>query len=165
MERLWAPWRREYILGSRKTKGCIFCQKTKENKDEENYVLFREKNCLVMLNVFPYNNGHLMVAPHRHVKSVENLTEEEAKEMMKILCQMVSLLKEVLHPEGFNVGMNLGKVAGAGVVDHVHLHIVPRWKGDSHFMSVLSDTRIISEALRETYNQLKGKLTKLSAQT
>jgi ATP adenylyltransferase len=101
-----------------------------------------------------------MVAPYRHVESVENLTEEEAKEMMKILCQMVNLLKEVMRPEGLNVGMNLGKVAGAGVVDHVHLHIVPRWKGDSHFMSVLSDTRIISEALKETYNQLKGKLSK-----
>jgi len=161
MERLWAPWRREYILGTRKTKGCIFCQKAKENKDEKNYVLFRGKDCLVMLNLFPYNNGHLMVAPYRHVKSVENLTEGEAKEMMKILCQMASLLKEVLHPEGFNVGMNLGKVAGAGVVDHVHLHIVPRWKGDSHFMSVLSDTRVISEALKETYNQLKAKLPRV----
>ncbi len=164
MERLWAPWRREYILGTRKTKGCIFCQKPKENKDEENYVLFRGKDCLVILNVFPYTNGHLMVAPYRHVKSVENLTQEEAREMMEILRKMVGLLKEVLHPEGFNVGMNLGKVAGAGIVGHVHLHIVPRWKGDSHFMSVLSDTRVISEALRQTYSQLKDKLTKLSPQ-
>ncbi len=115
-----------------------------------------------MLNVFPYTNGHLMVAPYRHVKSPENLTEEEATETMEILCKMISLLKEVLHPEGFNVGMNLGKVAGAGIVDHVHLHIVPRWKGDSHFMSVLSDTRVISEALRQTYSQLKDKLTRFS---
>jgi len=103
-----------------------------------------------------------MVAPYRHVKSVENLTQEEAREMMEILRKMLSLLKEVLHPEGFNVGMNLGKVAGAGIVDHVHLHIVPRWKGDSHFMSVLSNTRVISEALRQTHSQLKDKLNKLS---
>ncbi len=158
MERLWAPWRREYVMRTKEEVECIFCRKAKETRDEENLVLMRGERVLVMLNLFPYNNGHLMVSPYRHIGSIEDLDEREAKEMMKVLSDMVGLLGQVLHPEGFNVGMNLGKVAGAGVVDHVHLHIVPRWKGDTHFMSVLSNTRIISESLKDTYRHLREKL-------
>lgn len=157
MKKLWAPWRVDYIL-NKKEKGCIFCQKPKEDRDEENYILLRGEKCLVMLNAFPYNNGHLMIAPYRHINSIENLKEEEVGEIMKILSQMTVLLKEVMHPDGFNIGINLGDVAGAGVVDHLHLHIVPRWKGDCNFMPVLSDTKVISEALQQTYRKLRENL-------
>jgi len=157
MKRLWAPWRIDYIL-DKKEKGCIFCQKSKEDKDEENYILLRGEKCLVMLNAFPYNNGHLMIAPYRHIASIENLREGEAVEIMKILSRMTLLLKEVMHPDGFNIGVNLGDVAGAGIVDHLHFHIVPRWKGDCNFMPVLSDTKVISEALQQTYRKLRENL-------
>jgi len=151
MERLWAPWRIEYIMGE-KNKECIFCQKSKEHKDEENYILLRRKKCIVMLNIFPYNNGHLMIAPYRHIGSIEQLNKEESE------AQMVKLLKRVLHPAGFNIGMNLGKVAGAGIVGHLHIHVVPRWRGDSNFMPVISETKVISEALQKTYQKLKEGL-------
>ena len=154
MKRLWAPWRIEYILGEKESK-CIFCEKPKQEKDEDNYILFRGRSCLVMLNAYPYNNGHLMIAPYRHIDSVEDLDHDEAREMMEILSRMITLLKKVLRPEGFNVGMNLGSVAGAGVADHLHLHVVPRWEGDTSFMPLISDTKIISESLRKTYQKLK----------
>ncbi len=157
MKRLWAPWRVEYILGEKESK-CIFCEKPKQEKDEDNYILFRGKRCLVMLNAYPYNNGHLMIAPYRHLDSVEDLEDDEAREMMEILSRMITLLKKVLHPEGFNVGMNLGSVAGAGIVDHLHLHLVPRWKGDTNFMPLISNTKIISESLRKTYQKLKENM-------
>lgn len=154
MKRLWAPWRIEYILGEKESK-CIFCEKPKQEKDEDNYILFRGRSCLVMLNAYPYNNGHLMIAPYRHIDSVEDLDHDEAREMMEILSQMITLLKKVLRPEGFNVGMNLGSVAGTGVADHLHLHVVPRWEGDTSFMPLISNTKIISESLRKTYQKLK----------
>jgi ATP adenylyltransferase len=157
MKRLWAPWRIEYILGEKEGK-CIFCEKPKHDKDEDNYILFRGKRCLVMLNAYPYNNGHLMIAPYRHLDSVEDLEDDEAREMMEILSQMITLLKKVLRPEGFNVGMNLGSVAGAGIVDHLHLHVVPRWKGDTNFMPLISNTKIISESLRKTYQKLRENM-------
>jgi len=157
MKRLWAPWRIEYIL-SEKEGECIFCEKPKQEKDEDNYILFRGKRCLVMLNAYPYNNGHLMIAPYRHIDSVEDLESDEASDMMEILSRMITLLKKVLRPEGFNVGMNLGSVAGAGIVDHLHLHVVPRWKGDTSFMPLISNTKIISESLRKTYQKLKENM-------
>jgi ATP adenylyltransferase len=157
MKRLWAPWRIEYILGEKEGK-CIFCEKPQQEKDEDNYILFRGKRCLVMLNAYPYNNGHLMIAPYRHIDSVESLEDDEAKEIMEILSRMITLLKKVLRPEGFNVGMNLGSVAGAGIVDHLHLHVVPRWKGDTNFMPLISNTKIISESLHKTYQKLKENM-------
>jgi len=149
MRRIWAPWRLEYILND-KEEECIFCEKSKESKDVENYILLRGEKCLVMLNAFPYNNGHLMIIPYRHVASIEDLKEDETREMI--------LLKKVMSPDGFNVGMNLGDVAGAGIMGHLHLHIVPRWKGDCNFMPVLSDTKVIPEALRQTYQKLKESM-------
>lgn len=157
MKRLWAPWRIEYILGE-KEGTCIFCEKPKQEKDEDNYILLRGKRCLVMLNAYPYNNGHLMIAPYRHIDSVEDLEGDEARDMMEILSRMITLLKKVLRPEGFNVGMNLGSVAGAGIVGHLHLHVVPRWKGDTNFMPLISNTKIISESLRKTYQKLKENM-------
>ncbi len=157
MKRLWAPWRIEYILGEKESK-CIFCEKPKQEKDEDNYILLRGKRCLVMLNAYPYNNGHLMIAPYRHIDSVEDLEGDEARDMMEILSRMITLLKKVLRPGGFNVGMNLGSVAGAGIVGHLHLHVVPRWKGDTNFMPLISNTKIISESLRKTYQKLKDNM-------
>ena len=158
MQRLWAPWRTKYIVGNCKRKGCLFCEKLKERKDEENYILFRGKHCMVMLNAYPYNNGHLMIVPYRHICSVEELSKEETEEMMEVLFKMVRVVKEVMHPEGFNIGINLGKAGGAGIVDHLHLHIVPRWVGDSNFMLTLSETKVISEALSKTYHKLKERI-------
>ncbi len=159
MQRLWAPWRGKYIAGICRQEGCLFCEKSKERKDKENYILFRGRHCMVMLNIYPYNNGHLMIAPYRHIASVEKLRKEEIGEIMDVLSKMVKVIKEVMHPEGFNIGMNLGKAGGAGIADHLHLHIVPRWVGDSNFMLSLSGTKVISEALSETYHKLKEKIS------
>ncbi len=154
MEKLWSSWRTEYIRGE-KTKECIFCQKLQENKDSENYVLFRGKTNFVMLNKYPYNPGHLMVAPFRHLATLDELTDEELFEHFDSVRSSVRALKEVYKPEGFNIGINLGLVAGAGVESHVHTHIVPRWNGDTNFMPVLADTKVLSEGLASTYAQLK----------
>lgn len=156
MKILWAPWRIKYILG--KKEKCIFCDKVKNNNDRENYVLLRGKDGFVMLNTFPYNNGHLMVAPYRHVPDFEGLEESELGEMMGLVKKSTQILKKALHPEGFNIGINLGKVAGAGVEGHIHIHIVPRWEGDSSFISTVGDTKIIPESLEETYKKLLSAL-------
>lgn len=158
MHRLWAPWRSQYVRREEREEGCIFCKKPGENRDEENYILLRGETSFVMLNTFPYNNGHLMIAPYRHLSSLEEMNSEESIEMMELLRRMVKLLRKALQPEGFNIGMNLGKAGGAGVVDHVHLHIVPRWIGDYNFMPLLSETKVIPEALEQTYRELKRRL-------
>jgi len=157
MRKIWAPWRVEYIR-SEKAKECIFCQKPAENKDTLNYVLFRGKTSFVILNNYPYNPGHLMVAPFRHLASLDDLTDEELFEHFDLVRQSARAIKEAYKPEGFNIGMNLGRVAGAGVEGHVHTHIVPRWNGDTNFMPVLSDTKVLPEALASTYAQLKKKI-------
>lgn len=160
MEQLWAPWRIEYILQPDKS-GCFLCQKPKENKDESNLVLHRGRNNFILLNSFPYNPGHLMVAPYRHVGYLEELTDVEAKEHFDMVKLSIRLLNQVVKPTGFNIGMNLGKVAGAGVDDHVHTHIVPRWQGDTNFMPVISNTKVLPEALAATYQKLKQGLSEV----
>jgi len=158
MRKIWAPWRVEYIR-SEKSKGCIFCQKPAENIDTRNYILFRGKTSFVILNNYPYNPGHLMVAPFRHLASLDDLTEEELFEHFNLVRRSARAIKEAYKPEGFNIGMNLGRVAGAGVEGHVHTHVVPRWNGDTNFMPVLSDTKVLPEALASAYAQLKEKIT------
>ncbi|MBC7189496.1 HIT domain-containing protein [Candidatus Aerophobetes bacterium] len=158
MQILWAPWRLKYILKSGKEKGCIFCQKPRENKDRDNYILLRGENCFVILNAFPYNNGHLLIVPYRHISSVEELNPEESKELMELTGKMVAVLRKVMRPDGFNIGINLGRAAGAGIEDHLHIHIVPRWVGDCNFMPVLSETKVIPEALDKTYEKLKREV-------
>ena len=153
MQQLWAPWRMSYITNA-KEEGCIFCNGQHEGNDSERLVLHRGKHTIVMLNKYPYNNGHLMVAPRRHVASLEDLKPEEAIDLMADIQRCCVLLKEVLSPQGFNIGANLGKVAGAGIEDHIHFHIVPRWQGDTNFMPILTETRVIPEHLAETYNRL-----------
>jgi ATP adenylyltransferase len=156
MKYIWAPWRIQYIRGE-KPKGCILCDKPAEDKDKENYILYRGKKNFIMLNSFPYNPAHLLVAPYRHVASIEGLTAEERNEHYEILSRCIQVLKEELKPAGFNIGANLGKVAGAGIADHFHSHIVPRWEGDTNYIPVLADIRIVPQALADTYDALKGK--------
>lgn len=159
MERLWAPWRIEYIekQGSNEHE-CIFCSKPNERNDRKNLIIMRGKHVFVILNAYPYTNGHLMVTPYRHIATVLDMNEEEGMDMLKYLKISLELLKDTLKPEGFNIGANIGKVAGAGIADHFHLHIVPRWSGDTNFMPVLVDTRIIPEYLEHTYEKLLAKL-------
>lgn len=157
MENLWAPWRIDYIL-SKKPAGCIFCDKPAENRDEDNLILFRGKYHFIILNAYPYNNGHMMVVPYRHTATLAKWAPDEQQEMMALADLGVELLKRTMRPDGFNLGINMGLVGGAGVADHIHLHIVPRWNGDTNFMPVLSDTRVISEHLRATYRKLKEEL-------
>ncbi len=155
MERLWAPWRMEYIASGGSGEGCFLCEKTQSpEKDDENYVLFRGKSCFVLLNTYPYNNGHLMVAPYRHVGDFAALGDDELLELMKISQLSVSALERAMGAQGFNIGFNLGRVAGAGLVDHIHLHIVPRWGGDTNFMPIIADVKVIPEALEKTYEKL-----------
>ena len=158
MERLWAPWRMSYILGE-KVSRCIFCTSAAASDDQESLVLYRDSNCFIMMNRFPYNNGHLMVAPLRHVGNLEELEDAEGLELMQLLRLSIVVMRAELGPEGFNIGCNLGHTAGAGIVDHVHLHVVPRWNGDTNFMPVLSETKIINEALGQTYAKLKERFS------
>ncbi|KPL00262.1 MAG: HIT family hydrolase [candidate division Zixibacteria bacterium SM23_73_3] len=160
MERLWAPWREKFILCERKP-GCFLCRTARENQDRRNLILFRGEKCFVILNRYPYNNGHLMIAPFRHVGKLEQLKEEELNELGKISQLCVKALKSGLKPQGINLGMNLGKVSGAGVAGHIHLHIVPRWQGDTNFMPILAETKLISVGLSKTYRLLKKELQRI----
>jgi ATP adenylyltransferase len=156
MKFIWAPWRIQYIR-SEKPKGCILCDKPAEEKDKENYILYRGAKNFIMLNAFPYNPGHLLVAPYRHAGSLIELTAAERNEHYELVSRSVKVLKEVINPAGFNIGANLGKVAGAGIDDHFHSHIVPRWNGDTNFVPVLADVRVVPQALADTYEALFGK--------
>jgi len=156
MEHIWAPWRIQYIQ-RKEPKGCILCEKPAEDDDAQNYILYRGSKNFIIMNTYPYNPGHLMVAPYRHIASLDELTEEERHEHFEVVSRVIKVLREAFHPGGFNIGVNIGKVAGTGVDDHVHTHIVPRWQGDTNFIGVLADTRVIPEALAETYQKLKDK--------
>ena len=160
MKNLWAPWRKEFILG-KKEKGCIFCKRLRQKKDKENLILFRGKNSFVILNRFPYNSGHLMVSPKRHIGKLEQLRKDELFELVFLCQKAVKIIKEVLKPDGLNLGMNLERSSGAGIADHLHIHIVPRWDGDTNFMPVLTDTKLISLSLEDVYRQLKNKFDKI----
>lgn len=155
MEQIWAPWRMEYIRMA-KPKGCILCEKPAQDCDVANYVLHRGSKNFVMMNTYPYNPGHLLVAPYRHLGGLDDLNDEERNEHFVLVCRCLELLREKFHPDGFNVGINMGKVAGAGIDSHVHTHVVPRWQGDVNFMPVISDVRVVPEALAETFGKLKG---------
>jgi ATP adenylyltransferase len=155
MDKLWAPWRVKYVtemIG--KTKGCVFCRMLKERSDKKNLIVIRTKLSFTVLNLFPYNNGHVLVLPNRHVADLSKLTEEENTDLFRLLNYTKGLLDKTLKPAGYNVGMNLGRVAGAGFPGHLHIHIVPRWKGDSNFMPVIADTKIISQSLQTLHQRL-----------
>lgn len=156
MERVWSPWRNEYIQAQHgPDEGCIFCDKPAGEDDEAAQILARAERAFVMLNAYPYNPGHLMVAPFRHTGTLEDLAPEELADASTLLQRSVRALKEASRPDGFNVGMNLGLVAGAGIPGHLHWHVVPRWSGDTNFVTVLGETRVLPELLAETYSKLK----------
>lgn len=162
MKRLWTPWRIKYLKAPKgaETGGCIFCEKIRapREQDRDNLLLHRGTRALIALNLFPYTNGHLLVAPYEHRAELELLDAETLQEMMQLIGLGIRLLRQNMNPHGFNIGANLGRVAGAGVEDHVHFHIVPRWNGDTNFMPVLADTRLIPELLPETYDKLRDAL-------
>jgi ATP adenylyltransferase len=150
---IWAPWRIKYIH-LLKNKGCIFCNNPKKNKDRKNYIFWRKKYAFAMLNLFPYNNGHILIAPYRHVATFNDLKKEEIEDIFYLLKKAERKLKEELKPDGFNMGVNIGKVSGAGFEEHIHFHIVPRWQGDTNFMPVISQSKVISQSLNEVYDLL-----------
>jgi ATP adenylyltransferase len=152
---LWAPWRLEYIKGADEQTGCVFCLAPR-GEDEEMLVVHRGLHAYVILNRFPYSSGHLLVAPYRHVGDFAQLADEEALEIHRLAAQGLAALAEMFGPQGYNLGWNLGRVAGAGVVDHVHLHAVPRWAGDTNFMPVLADVKVLPEHLLETRRKLSS---------
>lgn len=164
MKIMWAPWRIEYIR-SPKHDGCIFCDFPKENRDRERLILYRGEHCFIIMNNYPYNPGHVMIAPYRHVGKWEDLTDQELLEMMQLSQLVIKALKRTMNPHGFNMGVNLGRVAGAGIDDHVHLHIVPRWNGDTNFMPVIADTKVIPESLEEAYDELKAAIDEIVEET
>jgi len=158
MDRLWAPWRIGYIKSIKKEKGCLFCRLFKEKKDRKNYVLCRSRRSFTLLNLYPYNNGHLMVSPNRHVASLELLDDEELCDLMEMVKKAKLLLDRVLKPQGYNIGLNIGRSAGAGFDQHIHVHIVPRWTGDTNFMTTLSSTKVVSQSLDALYKELAKNL-------
>ncbi len=157
---LWAPWRLRYIERAQMQQKCIFCEKPEEHRDFENFILDRSKTCFTIMNIFPYANGHLMVAPYRHTAEFGGLTNAETLDLMENVNRCMLILKNALHPDGFNIGLNLGKTAGAGVEDHIHFHIVPRWLGDSNFMPVIGEVKVIPEHIETTFRKLKKELSR-----
>jgi len=155
MDVLWAPWRMEYIKSSPKqTSSCVFCEKLHDSRDRENLLLHRSSHAFVIMNPFPYNNGHLMVLPNDHVAGMEMLSDEGLLDFIKTTQLCLDCLREAMMPEGFNIGINFGKIAGAGLGEHMHLHIVPRWAGDASFITIVGETRVIPEHLAKTYDTL-----------
>jgi ATP adenylyltransferase len=157
MRQMWTPWRMAYIRREQRP-GCIFCDMLDAENDRAQLILHRSRLAFLVLNKYPYNNGHLMAVPYRHMDTIEALTPEETVDMMSLVSLGIRALRLTSKPEGFNIGVNIGKMAGAGVLDHVHIHVVPRWGGDTNFMPVLADVRLIPQDLNETYDELKGAL-------
>jgi len=153
-ENLWAPWRLKYVTRIGEDEGCIFCSKPKEDNDKENLILYRGETCYIIMNLYPYNNGHLMVIPYRHLSDFTLMTDEEMLETMLLTKKVINAFKETMNPNGFNTGYNLGRAAGAGIDAHIHFHIVPRWNGDSNFMPVIGETKVISQHIGDTYDIL-----------
>jgi len=158
-ERIWAPWRLPYVKDASKDmeQECIFCAKPAQGEDEANLIVHRGERCFVILNLFPYTNGHLMVAPYEHVASLPEVEAQTIAEIMALAQRAMTILEEVYSPHGYNVGFNQGRVAGAGVEHHIHMHVVPRWGGDTNFMPVLADTRVMPQSLEQSYEALRGR--------
>ena len=164
MERLWTPWRLAYVTGSGEPSGCIFCAAVTP-RDRDDLVVHRGASCFVILNRFPYNNGHLMVVPNRHVPNLAEASHEELVELIELARRAEVALTEAYQPQGMNIGINLGKPAGAGIVDHLHVHLVPRWNGDTNFMSVVGSVRVLPEELQQTASRLKPIFDRLESES
>ncbi len=154
MKQLWAPWRIDYILGP-KPDECVFCLPQTQKKDSERLILYRGKHCFVIMNKFPYISGHIMVTPYRHVSSLSELDRKQRHELMDLVHLSAKVLEQALHPQGLNIGLNMGEAAGAGIKEHLHVHLVPRWTGDHSFMAVMAEVSILPEHLTVTYDKLK----------
>lgn len=161
MKPLWAPWRMEYILSNEKEDACVLCPGEDRGKDEDRLILYVGGSTLIIMNKFPYTNGHLLVAPVRHVGGLEDLEDQEMLALARMVRSSIGILREHMNPDGFNVGLNLGHVAGAGLEEHLHYHVVPRWNGDTNFMAVLGDIRVIPQHIRETYKDLRPYFDRL----
>ena len=161
MDRLWSPWRYEYIASGSavsESNGCVFCRlRDDPDKDEANFVIHRASHSFIVLNIYPYISGHLLIVPYEHVGELDAAAKETTDELMDLTKRCQTALREAYQPTGFNIGMNLGRSAGAGIVDHIHIHILPRWTGDTNFMSTIGNTRVIPEALSTTYEKLRAK--------
>ncbi|HIB32735.1 MAG TPA: HIT domain-containing protein [Candidatus Marinimicrobia bacterium] len=160
MDKLWAPWRIDYIR-SEKEEGCIFCDKPANGDDRTMLILYRGEYSFVLMNLYPYNNGHLMIAPYQHTGNTQELSYSSRSEIMELADQTMTIQKNVMNAEGFNYGANIGYSGGAGIADHIHFHIVPRWAGDTNFMPVVGHTKVQVQGLRETYDDLKPHFDKL----
>ncbi len=161
MKRLWAPWRKAYIRPKRRSdKTCLFCRVSRERKDEKNLVVDRCGSCFAILNLYPYNNGHVMIVPNRHVARLSDLTPDEKLDWLSLAERVMAALSVTMKAQGFNVGVNLGRMAGAGIPKHLHLHVVPRWQGDHNFLPVIGGTKVISESLQSAFSLLKKQLAR-----
>ena len=160
MDQLWAPWRMDYILDAKgESDGCIFCDLPGQNKDKENLIVYRSEKSFVMLNKFPYNNGHAMVIPYQHMAEYTALADAVLLDIQVVIKKTVRAIQASMQPHGLNIGLNLGRTAGAGIDDHIHYHIVPRWNGDTNFMPVISGTKVVSEALEQTWQKLTDQFS------
>ncbi|MFI5252275.1 MAG: HIT family protein [Bacteroidota bacterium] len=161
MDKLFSPWRSKYIETFSKPNNegvaCVFCEAIRGD-DEEHLIIFRGKSSFVLMNLFPYNSGHIMIVPYRHIQELNDLSTEESLEVIQLLQKMITALRTASHPEGFNIGANLGRSAGAGIDRHLHFHLVPRWNGDTNFMPVLADTKMISEDMKDTWKKLRNAM-------
>ncbi len=155
MDYLWSPWRYQYISNIRKANRCVFCVDSSGERDPEDFIVFRGRWNFVILNIFPYTSGHLLIAPYEHTANFQAFPIEQLTEMLELAKLGQSAIEQTYHPDGFNIGMNLGQSAGAGVAQHLHLHVVPRWAGDANFMTIVSETRVLPEELKSTYEKLK----------
>ncbi len=156
MKQLWAPWRLAFIEQVSHGSGCFFCEKPASHHDEKTFILWRGRHAYVLMNIYPYNNGHLLIAPYRHIGALEDLPETVVLDMLRLVQRSIKAIRKAYAPEGFNIGVNQGKVAGAGIEHHIHLHIVPRWSSDTNFMPLLGETRVLPQHLKASYTRLKA---------
>ncbi len=154
MKHLWSPWRMRYLYALKKD-GCVFCHALKQEDGPENLIAFRGEKSFVILNAFPYTSGHLMVIPYKHASDITELDTETRSEMMELVTKATQVLQTLYHPQGYNIGINMGEAAGAGIAEHIHIHIVPRWNGDTNFMTAVGETRVLPEELSQTYRRVK----------
>jgi len=160
MDYLWTPWRYAYVSGAERTTGCVFCNAVTLGDDEKMLIAYRGKHCYVILNAYPYTPGHVLIVPYAHLDELQKLPAEAAGEMMALSQKMESVLRELYHPDGINLGMNIGKAAGAGIAGHIHMHVLPRWVADANFLSVVGETRLLPETLEVTWKRMKEALAR-----